>query len=69
MMKFVQATYVLAKFVHLSNISAVIDPIWTKLFGSNILGALIFVNKFFLNKILLVKISFGPNVFWTKYVL
>ena len=40
MMTFVQAAYVPATFVHISDISAVIDPILTKLFGPNILGAL-----------------------------
>ena len=30
-MTFVQATFVLATFVHIRNISAVTDPIWTKL--------------------------------------
>ena len=56
MMTFVQATYVLATLVHISNISAVIDHIFTKLFGPNILGALIFVKQIFLTKF-----------FWPKY--
>ena len=38
MVTFVQATYVMATFVHISNISAVNDPILTKLFGPNFWG-------------------------------
>ena len=64
MMTFVQATYVLATFVHIINIAAVIDPMLTKLFGPNILGALIFVTNFFLNKMPLAQIVFGPSLFY-----
>ena len=39
-MTFVRATYVLASFVHISNISAVTDQILTKFCGSNFSGAL-----------------------------
>ena len=38
MVTFVKATYVLATFVHIRNISAVTDPILTKLFGPNFWG-------------------------------
>ena len=58
MMTFVQATYVMETFVHISNISAVSDPILTKLCEPNILWALIFISKFFFEQK-----SFGPNVF------
>ena len=52
MMTFVQATYVLATFVHISNVSSVNvnDQILTKLSGPNFLGALIFLDKYFLDK-------------------
>ena len=58
-----QHIYVLATFVHISNISAVIDPFLTKLFVHNIFGAYIFVNKFFFNKILWPQIFFDSNFF------
>ena len=66
MVSFVQATYVLAMFVHISNISAVSDPILTKLFGPNFSGS-----KFLWTNI----IFFGPNLFvdqqfcWNQYFL
>ena len=64
MMTCVHATYVLVTFVHISNISAVIDPILTKLFGPNILGASIFVNKFFFGtRFFCTKSFFEPNFF------
>ena len=44
-MTFVQATFVLATFVDINNISAVTDPNLTKLFGPSFLGALIFVDS------------------------
>ena len=53
MMTFAQAIFALGTFVHICNISAVIDPILTKLFGPNIL-----VNNLFLEPN-----SFGPNIF------
>ena len=40
MVIFVQATYVLATFAHISNISAGTGPILTKLFGPDFFGAL-----------------------------
>ena len=52
---FVQATFLLGTFVHISNISAHTDPILTKLLGPNILGASIFVDQNFL----------GQNFFYT----
>ena len=51
-------TYVLAIFVHIRKISAVIDTILTKLFDP------IFWGPWFLSKI-----CFCPNIFWTKFVL
>ena len=59
MMTFVQATYVLATFIQISNFSAVFDPILTKLLRPNILGSLIFVKKFFVE----------TKIFWPKYFL
>ena len=44
-MTFVQATYVLATFVHIRNISAVPDPIETKLFEQNITFYILRMNK------------------------
>ena len=58
---FVQATYVLATFVHFSNISAVTDPILTKLFGPIFLGLNIFWQTFFFGKT-----SFDLNIYCTK---
>ena len=60
-MTFVNATYVLATLVHISNGSAVIDPILTKHYGPNILGALIVVNNHFFKQIF-----FSPKNVWTK---
>ena len=54
----VNATYALVTFVHMCNISALIDPILTKLFGPNILGAL---NLFGPN------LKYGPNLLWTRF--
>ena len=45
MVTFVLATYALATFFHISNISAVIGPILTKLFGPNFFGIIIFVEQ------------------------
>ena len=62
MVTFIQATYVVATFVHISNNSAVIDPNLTKLLVPNFLGALIFVDQYsFFDKT-----AFDPNIFWTK---
>ena len=44
-MTFVQATFLLGTFVHISNISDLTDPILTKLLGPNFLGASIFVGQ------------------------
>ena len=57
-MTFVQATYLLATFVYISNISAVTDLILTKFFGPNFWGLLLLSKNFFL-----------PNFFFTKYSL
>ena len=57
MMTFIQAT-----FVHISHTSAFNDSIFTKLFGPNIQGFLIFVNTFFLEQN-----SFGQNIFRTNF--
>ena len=54
---FVHATFFLATFVHIRNTSAVTDPMLTKLFWSNYLGA----PTFFLDLNL-----FEPNFFWPK---
>ena len=54
---FVQATYALVTFVHISNISAVIGPILIKLFGPNFFGVIIFVDQNVL----------GQNFFKTQY--
>ena len=76
-MTFVQATYFLATFVHISIISAVTEPILTKLFGPNLLGALILVDKnscldqtsfdqkYFLDQICFLTLISGPNSFLT----
>ena len=64
-MTFVQAIHVLAKFVHISNISAVIDLILTKLVGVNIVsGPFIFLDKIFL-----VQTSSDLNILKTKLFL
>ena len=42
MVTFVQAKFVLAIFVHIGNVLAVTDPILTKMFAPDILGALYF---------------------------
>ena len=47
MVTFVQATYALATFVHIINISPVPDPILTKLFGPNFLGLYFWTQNFF----------------------
>ena len=68
MIRFFQATYVLATFVHISNISGVTNPILTELFGSNFLGSfdpkLFLTQKFFRNKCFL-----GPTTFWPVILL
>ena len=54
-MTFFQATFVLAIFAHIRNISAVTDPILTKIFRPNLLTAVIFWDQNF----------FGPKILWT----
>ena len=54
--KFVHTTFVMARYFHFRNISAVTDPILTKLLAANFLGDLIFVGQHF----------FGLNIFWLK---
>ena len=44
---FVLAAFVLATFVHIKNISAITDPILTKLFAPTFLGALNFLDQKF----------------------
>ena len=56
MVTFVQATYALATFVHISNISSVIGSILTKLFGSKFWGVIMCVDQNVL----------GPNFFRPK---
>ena len=45
MVSIVQATYSLATFVHISNVSAVTSPTLTKLFGPIFWGVIIFVGQ------------------------
>ena len=61
MVTFVHETFVQATFVHIRNISAVTDPILTKLFGPDFLQAL----NFFGPKILLTQSFFGLKKFLT----
>ena len=63
----VQATFVLATFVHIRNISAVTDQILTKLFGPNILGVLLFSTKILFEQNAVPQIfgtlkSIGPKI-------
>ena len=60
---FVEATFVLATFVHIRNVSAVTDRILTKCSGTNFLQALTFLIDFFLPKVCLTQI------FWDKHFL
>ena len=69
---FVQATFILAIFVHIRNISAVTDPILTKRLGPNFLQALtflieIFLPKFCEPKIFGPKVLFGHQFFWNTF--
>ena len=64
---FVQATYVLATFVHISNISAVTHPIFTKLFdpifgGKNVFDQNFVTSKLFSNQNVLTWYLFGPKI-------
>ena len=61
MVTIVQATFVLATFVHIRNISAVTDLILTKLFVPNFWQALIFLHTKFCGPTF-----FGPKIFQIK---
>ena len=67
MVTFVQAKYVLATFVHISNFLADTGPIFTKLFGGhvfldqNVLGP----NFFFLTQNFFLTPKIVGNCFWT----
>ena len=61
---FFQEMYVPATFVHISIISAVTDPIWTKILEPNFWGLNFCGPTFFFEK----KTSFDPNIFWTQNV-
>ena len=63
---YVKATYVLAIFVHIINILAVTDPIFTKLYRPNFWGALIFRPHLFKQTSLDPNMS-RPKIFWIKY--
>ena len=64
MVIFVQATYVLATFVHVSNIYSVTNIFSTKLLGPNFLGLSIFVDQhLFWSNLLLIQISLKPKIF------
>ena len=78
-MTFVKATFVLVTFVHIGNILAVTDPIFTKRLEPDFLQALtslieIFLPKFSLAQIFgTLEIFFGHqflrnNFFWTQNV-
>ena len=75
MVKFVQATFNLATFVIISNISAVTEPILNQTFSTQIFLDLIFSEpKFFKARIVLCQKNFGsnffePNIFSTKHFL
>ena len=66
---FVQATYALATFVHISNILTITYQISTKPFGPNFLRVLIFVDHMFQTKHLLTQIFFGPKIFCDQIFL
>ena len=75
MVTFVQTTYALATFVHITNISAVTGPILTKLFGLHFLGGMIFVDlivlglQFFFNpKFIWPQKFFGPMIFFRPQI-
>ena len=59
---FVKATFVLATFVHIRNVSAVTDPILTKRLGPNFWQALTFLIEIFLGPYKF----FGPTILWTQ---
>ena len=60
---FKQAPYVLATFVHISNNSAVSDPILTKLFAPNFLWTLICVKD---QKEIWTKLLLTPNGYFAS---
>ena len=76
---FIQATYVLVTFVHISNISPVTDPNLTKRFGPQYQQYLscyllhfdqTFWTQFFCSfNFFGASVFFGPNFFWPKYFL
>ena len=59
MLRFVQATFALVTFVHISNMSAVTGPILTTLFGPNFFGVIFFFSK---HNILLGPKDFRPEI-------
>ena len=79
MVTFVQTTYALATFVHITNISAVTGPILTKLFGLHFLGGMIFVDLnllgpnfikthfFFEHQFFRAQIFSGPKIFFKQF--
>ena len=65
---FVHTTFGLGTFVHISNISDVTDPIFTKLFGPNIFGGWnIFRPKELRSQFLLLKIFWSQFLFWPNF--
>ena len=73
MVTFVQATYVLATFVHITKISAVTDPIFTNIFWLNFCGEIFFevfwnffwIHNFVSNqKVFRTQKFFGPIFFY-----
>ena len=67
MVIFVQGTIVRVIIVHIRNISTVTDPILTKLFGPNYLGAKILFDPNFVGpKDFYTQNLFGPKFFWTE---
>ena len=65
MVTFVKATYVIATFVRISNISAVCNPILTKLGGPIFFAALFIVQQIFWTKIFGLNILLN-KIFWTN---
>ena len=67
---FVQATFVMLIFVHISNISAVTNPMFTKLFRPNFWRSRIFfyqnlvTSKLFWNQNVLGQHFFGAKIFF-----
>ena len=67
---FVKATFVLATFVHIRNVSAVTDPILSKRFGPNFSQALTFLIEFFWDPIKFLDQQFcEPKIFGPKYLI